>query len=127
MGARGSFPSPVIDVERGYEAYLARLRDRSPRFTRTTLAKERKLGREVGEVRYVHDERDPAVLRTLIGWKSAQYRRTGRSDRFARAHPGPARSGAGRQPGHGAARGRAALLSDGGPRPVRVSHPRLRL
>ena len=75
--------SPVIDVDQGYEAYLTRLRARSPKFTRTTLAKERKLGRDVGEVRYVHDERDPAALRTLMGWKSAQYRRTGRSDRFA--------------------------------------------
>lgn len=84
VGARGSFPSPVIDVERGYEAYLTRLRARSPKFTRTTLAKERKLGRDAGEVRYVHDERDPAALSALIGWKSAQYRRTGRSDRFAR-------------------------------------------
>ncbi|MDX3232242.1 GNAT family N-acetyltransferase [Streptomyces sp. ME19-01-6] len=84
VGARGSFPSPVIDVEQGFEAYLAQLRARSPKFARTTLAKERKLGRDVGEVRYVHDERDPAALRTLIGWKSAQYRRTGRSDRFAR-------------------------------------------
>ncbi|MGO4750997.1 GNAT family N-acetyltransferase [Streptomyces sp. 2MCAF27] len=85
VGARGSFPSPVIDVEQGFEAYLTQLRARSPKFTRTTLAKERKLARDVGEVRYVHDERDPAVLRTLIDWKSAQYRRTGRSDRFAHA------------------------------------------
>ncbi|MEU6118335.1 GNAT family N-acetyltransferase [Streptomyces sp. NPDC047117] len=79
-----TFPSPVIDVDQGFEAYLGRLRKQSPKFTRTTLAKERKLGRDVGEVRYVHDERDPAVLQTLIDWKSAQYRRTGRSDRFAR-------------------------------------------
>ncbi|MET8634213.1 GNAT family N-acetyltransferase [Streptomyces sp. NPDC004096] len=82
-GASGTFPSPVMDVDQGYEEYLRRLRDRSPKFTRTTLAKERKLGRDAGELRYVHDERDPAVLRTLMGWKSAQYRRTGRSDRFA--------------------------------------------
>lgn len=82
-GASGTFPSPVMDVDQGYEEYLRRLRGRSPKFTRTTLAKERKLGRDAGELRYVHDERDPAVLRTLMGWKSAQYRRTGRSDRFA--------------------------------------------
>ncbi|WP_053694710.1 GNAT family N-acetyltransferase [Streptomyces sp. NRRL F-5755] len=80
-----SHPSPVIDVDQGYEAYLERLRGQAPKFTRTTLAKERKLGRDVGPVRYVHDERDPAALRRLIDWKSAQYRRTGRSDRFA--HP----------------------------------------
>jgi CelD/BcsL family acetyltransferase involved in cellulose biosynthesis len=83
-GATGSYASPVIDVEQGYDAYLAVLRRRSPKFTRSTLAKERKLGRDVGEVRYVHDERDPAVLRALIDWKSAQYRRTGRKDRFSR-------------------------------------------
>ncbi|MCX5335301.1 MULTISPECIES: GNAT family N-acetyltransferase [unclassified Streptomyces] len=83
VGATGSFPSPVMDVDQGYEAYLAHLRSHAPKFTRTTLAKERRLGRDAGEMRYVHDERDPAALRTLMGWKSAQYRRTGRSDRFA--------------------------------------------
>ncbi|OON82340.1 GNAT family N-acetyltransferase [Streptomyces tsukubensis] len=83
--ATHSFDSPVMDVDEGYEAYLTELRSRSPKFTRTTLAKERKLARDRGEVRYVHDERDPEALRTLIGWKSAQYRRTGRSDRFS--HP----------------------------------------
>ncbi|MDF3290403.1 GNAT family N-acetyltransferase [Streptomyces silvisoli] len=84
VGATGSFPSPVIDVEQGYEAYLGYLRSHAPKFVRTTLAKERKLERDAGGLRYVHDERDPAALRTLMGWKSAQYRRTGRSDRFAR-------------------------------------------
>ncbi|MFD8994091.1 GNAT family N-acetyltransferase [Streptomyces abikoensis] len=84
VAASGSFASPVIDVDQGYERYLAALRKQSPKFTRTTLAKERRLGRDMGEVRYVHDERDPAMLRVLTGWKSAQYRRTGRADRFAR-------------------------------------------
>ncbi|MEV0175952.1 GNAT family N-acetyltransferase [Streptomyces sp. NPDC050803] len=81
--ATGTFPSPVMDIDQGYEAYLAQLRAGSPKFTRTTLAKERKLGRDHEGVRYVHDERDPAALRALMDWKSAQYRRTGRSDRFA--------------------------------------------
>ncbi|QHC21942.1 GNAT family N-acetyltransferase [Streptomyces sp. GS7] len=79
------FGSPVVDVDRGFDAYLRQLRARSSKFVRTTFAKERKLGRDVAPVRFVHDERDPAVLRTLMRWKSAQYRRTGRSDRFA--HP----------------------------------------
>jgi CelD/BcsL family acetyltransferase involved in cellulose biosynthesis len=81
--ATGAFASPVMDVDQGWDVYLRELRARSPKFTRTTLAKERKLERDTGPVRYVHDERDPAVLRTLMNWKSAQYRRTGRSDRFA--------------------------------------------
>ncbi|MFE9920089.1 GNAT family N-acetyltransferase [Streptomyces sp. NPDC005774] len=73
----------VIDVEKGYETYETVLRAQSPKFLKTTLAKERRLGRQAGPVRFVFDERDPAALRALIGWKSAQYRRTGRRDRFA--------------------------------------------
>ncbi|MFE7811412.1 GNAT family N-acetyltransferase [Streptomyces sp. NBRC 110035] len=73
----------VIDVEKGYETYESVLRTQSPKFLKTTLAKERRLGRQAGPVRFVFDERDPAALRALIGWKSAQYRRTGRRDRFA--------------------------------------------
>src|SRR5690606_7911971 len=73
----------VIDVEKGYETYESVLRTQSPKFLKTTLAKERRLGRQVGPVRFVFDERDPAALRTLMEWKSAQYRRTGRRDRFA--------------------------------------------
>ncbi|NED84324.1 GNAT family N-acetyltransferase, partial [Streptomyces sp. SID11233] len=83
--ATGRYASPVLDVDEGWESVLDALRRRSPKFTRTTLAKERKLEREHGELRYVHDARDPAVLATLMRWKSAQYRRTGRGDRFA--HP----------------------------------------
>ncbi|MFF9220550.1 GNAT family N-acetyltransferase [Streptomyces viridosporus] len=74
----------VIDVEKGYETYASVLRAQSPKFLKTTLAKERRLGRQVGPLRFVFDERDPAALRTLMDWKSAQYRRTGRRDRFAR-------------------------------------------
>lgn len=80
-----SFASPVIDLEQGFAAYLEFLRARSPKFARSLRYKERKLGRQIGEVRYAHDERDPEMLDTLMAWKSAQYRRTGRSDRFAHA------------------------------------------
>ncbi|WP_307824973.1 GNAT family N-acetyltransferase [Streptomyces sp. M2CJ-2] len=74
----------VIDVEKGYETYESVLRTQSPKFLKTTLAKERRLGRQAaGPVRFVFDEREPAALRALIEWKSAQYRRTGRRDRFA--------------------------------------------
>ncbi|MFF8034977.1 GNAT family N-acetyltransferase [Streptomyces sp. NPDC016626] len=73
----------VIDVEKGYGTYESVLRTRSPKFLKSTLAKERRLGRRTGPVRFVFDERDPAALRVLMEWKSAQYRRTGRRDRFA--------------------------------------------
>ncbi|MFF5574058.1 GNAT family N-acetyltransferase [Streptomyces luteogriseus] len=81
--AAEEYATYVIDVEKGYETYESVLRAQSPKFLKTTLAKERRLGRQAGELRFVFDERDPAALRTLMEWKSAQYRRTGRRDRFA--------------------------------------------
>ncbi|MEU6525742.1 GNAT family N-acetyltransferase [Streptomyces sp. NPDC046924] len=75
--------SPVVDIGEGFESYTRRLRARAPGFLRQTLAKERRLARQVGEVRFVYDAHDPDALRALMRWKSAQYRRTGRRDRFA--------------------------------------------
>ncbi|MDN3248713.1 GNAT family N-acetyltransferase [Streptomyces mutabilis] len=77
--------SPVVDLGGGFERYAQELRRRSPGFCKQTLAKERRLSRQVGPVRFVYDDPDPGALRTLMGWKSAQYRRTGRRDRFAQA------------------------------------------
>ena len=76
--------SPVIDLSHGYGAFSEELLDRSPKFLRTTRSKARKLGRDVGELRFEDDVRDPDALRLLMSWKSAQYRRTARTDRFAR-------------------------------------------
>ncbi|MEV7197295.1 GNAT family N-acetyltransferase [Streptomyces sp. NPDC093510] len=81
----GTFASPVLDLKAGEEeSYAQWLRGAYPGLAKTTLKKERRLGRDLGEIRFVHDERDPRMLRTLMRWKSAQYRRTGRMDRFAR-------------------------------------------
>ncbi|MBZ6084615.1 GNAT family N-acetyltransferase [Streptomyces olivaceus] len=75
--------SPVVDLADGFERYVRALGAGSPGFLKQTLAKERRLARQAGEVRFVYDETDPGALRTLMRWKSAQYRRTGRRDRFA--------------------------------------------
>src|SRR4051812_5757911 len=77
-------PSPVIDVSGGFQAYLTDGGRASKRVIRTTFAKARKLARNVGEVSFDFDVRDRAELRRLMRWKSSQYRRTGRTDRFAR-------------------------------------------
>ncbi|WUL60003.1 GNAT family N-acetyltransferase [Streptomyces sp. NBC_00344] len=82
--AADEYASYVIDVAQGYEQYQQLLRKQSPKFLRTTLAKERRMGRQIGPLRFVLDERDPAALERLMAWKSAQYRRTGRGDRFAK-------------------------------------------
>ena len=76
-------PSPVVDLSRGFAAYHASLRAAAPYFCREMARKARKLGREVGELCLVTDSRDVSVLRMLMGWKSDQYRRTGRLDRFS--------------------------------------------
>jgi CelD/BcsL family acetyltransferase involved in cellulose biosynthesis len=74
--------APMIDLSDGFDAYYAKLRVKSPRFCRELARRTRKLGREVGELRIVADSRDTNVLRTLIAWKSDQYRQTSHVDRF---------------------------------------------
>ncbi|MEU1294377.1 GNAT family N-acetyltransferase [Streptomyces sp. NPDC005840] len=80
----GLFASPVVDLKPDESGYPQWLRGAYPGLAKTTLKKERRLGRDIGPFRFVFDERDPRLLRTLMRWKSAQYRRTGRMDRFAR-------------------------------------------
>lgn len=77
-------PSPVVDLADGFAAYQAKLMVKSPHFCRLLARKNRKLSREAGPVRLVTDSRDRSALRSLVAWKSDQYRRTGRTDRFAR-------------------------------------------
>jgi CelD/BcsL family acetyltransferase involved in cellulose biosynthesis len=74
--------SPMIDLSDGFDAYYAKLRVKSPRFCRELARRSRKLGREVGELRMVADSLDVSMLRTLLAWKSAQYRETSHVDRF---------------------------------------------
>lgn len=75
-------PAPAIDLSEGFDAYYAKVHSRAHRFCRELERKMRKLGREAGDLRFVCDAADPAVLRTLTAWKSEQYRRTDHVDRF---------------------------------------------
>lgn len=77
-------PSPLIDIADGFEAYQETLRAKSPQFCKDLARKTRKLEREAGELRFVVDSEDPAELRSLIRWKSEQYRRSGWIDFFDR-------------------------------------------
>ncbi len=76
-------PSPIIDLRAGYDQYTESLRVNSGKTYKTTLAKERKLQRDVGEIRHDFATTDLEPLHTLLSWKTDQYRRTGRTDRFA--------------------------------------------
>ncbi|GAA2418567.1 GNAT family N-acetyltransferase [Actinomadura vinacea] len=75
---------PVMDLGGGFAAFEEEMRRAAPKTHKTIRYKERKLGRDVGEVRYEFASADTADLRRLMKWKSAQYTRTGRTDRFAR-------------------------------------------
>lgn len=75
--------SPVIDLSNGFDAYYEKLGAQAPQFRKNTERKARKLEREIGELRFVADSDDTSALRTLLAWKSAQYRRTGQFDIFA--------------------------------------------
>jgi CelD/BcsL family acetyltransferase involved in cellulose biosynthesis len=75
--------SPVIDLSRGYDTSSKELKSRSSRFCSTVGRSGRKLEREAGPLQFVLDSRDVTGLRTLMAWKSAQYQRTGRIDRFS--------------------------------------------
>jgi CelD/BcsL family acetyltransferase involved in cellulose biosynthesis len=74
--------SPVMDLSGGFGAYL-RARSGETGAIRALRRKLRKLEREAGELRFEFDRADPALLRTLMGWKSDQYRRTRARDNFA--------------------------------------------
>jgi CelD/BcsL family acetyltransferase involved in cellulose biosynthesis len=82
--AAGMSPSPVIDLTDGFAGYQEKLRVKSPQFCSDVARKARKLGREVGELRFVVDSRDRSALRSLMAWKSHQYRRNGVIDVFDR-------------------------------------------
>ncbi len=74
--------SPAVDLTSGFGRYAHELKARSPRLRSDLGRKTRKLEREAGPLRFDIDVRDAGDLRTLMSWKSGQYRRTGRADRF---------------------------------------------
>lgn len=75
--------SPVVELPHGYDPYLDELRGRSKKWLASTFRKQRKLEREVGEVRFEFASTDEAALRALMRWKSGQYAQMGEWDRFA--------------------------------------------
>jgi CelD/BcsL family acetyltransferase involved in cellulose biosynthesis len=75
--------SPIMDLSAGFDSFIAQVR-LGPNRVRDTHRKQRKLSREVGEVRFVYDTCDLQMLRTVMAWKSAQFLRTGWGDLFAR-------------------------------------------
>ena len=76
--------SHLVDLTSGYERYLETQKESHKARITTILRHARKLAREHPNLHFDLASSDQRALRTLIAWKSAQYRRTGRSDRFSR-------------------------------------------
>jgi len=76
-------PSPVIDLSDGFDAYVEHRREQSRSFRRA-MARHQALERDFAGLRFEWHSSAPDAFAALTAWKSAQYRRTGRADRFAR-------------------------------------------
>ncbi|MGY6629320.1 MAG: GNAT family N-acetyltransferase [Oceanicaulis sp.] len=73
----------VIDLSRGYDAFVEARSGVDPKAFRNLRARRRKLeGAEGGFEFRIQDDR-PEVLAAALAWKSAQYRRTGVFDAFS--------------------------------------------
>lgn len=74
-----SAPSPQLELSRGFSAYVNKAQ-RDGRGGPKGARRQRRRLEKKSELRFVWNERDPAALRTLLSWKSEQYRRTGAFD-----------------------------------------------
>ncbi len=75
--------SPFIDISVGWESWIAEKQSTSRSRFRRLRQLIRQLERDHGPIEFTLMSASHADLDTLIAWKSAQYRRTGRRDRFA--------------------------------------------
>jgi CelD/BcsL family acetyltransferase involved in cellulose biosynthesis len=75
--------SPVIDLSKGYDAYVKDRRCAGSEQVTKTLQKRRKMEREIGALRFELHSTDPAMLNTLMRWKSRQYQGSGLVDPFS--------------------------------------------
>lgn len=77
-------PSPIMDLSRGFDAFCDDVTRLSRSWVPNARRAVRRLERKIGPVRFAYDDPDRASQRTVLGWKSDQYRRTGRPDPITR-------------------------------------------
>ena len=75
--------SPIIDLSRGYEAYLEERREAGTEQIKKANYARRRLEREVGPVRIEFHVVNREVLQLLMKWKSQQYVESGKLDIFS--------------------------------------------
>jgi len=76
-------PAYVIELDSDAETYLEALRAASPKRFKNYRRLDSKLAREVGPLRMVANDLDPAAFDQLITWKREQLARTGAADFLA--------------------------------------------
>jgi CelD/BcsL family acetyltransferase involved in cellulose biosynthesis len=75
-------PSPIIDLSRGFDAYINDRRDSGSNNAKKIRRMARVLARDVGEVRYEYHATSPEVLQQVVAWKRQQCHMTGTPDLF---------------------------------------------
>jgi CelD/BcsL family acetyltransferase involved in cellulose biosynthesis len=75
--------SPQIDVSKGYKTYVDERRAAGSEQIKKTYNLMRRVEREIGSLRFVAGSTDAEALDNVLGWKSDQYRNTGKTDLFA--------------------------------------------
>ena len=76
-------PSALIDLSRGYEAYVAERRAAGTEQIKKCMNLRRRLELELGPIRFVPHSPDRCALTKVLAWKSQKYRKTGWRDLFA--------------------------------------------
>ncbi|MGA2065253.1 MAG: GNAT family N-acetyltransferase [Thermoguttaceae bacterium] len=76
-------PSCFVDLSQGFEAFCSSRRRNGSRIVPDTLRKMDRAAKEVGPPRLEAHVGDDRVFRALLGWKAAQYVRTGNTNLFA--------------------------------------------
>jgi CelD/BcsL family acetyltransferase involved in cellulose biosynthesis len=74
--------SHAIDLRDGFKSYVEQRRATGSMTYNMTGAKHRRLEKQLGPVRFVFDELDPAAFRQMLVWKSQQYRESRHVDVF---------------------------------------------
>ncbi|MBL4617256.1 MAG: GNAT family N-acetyltransferase [Robiginitomaculum sp.] len=75
--------SHIIDISNGLNAYLQQRKQKSSARNYRAKKRERKLVREIGELRLEIGSKDQRVFDTLLHWKRNQYAQTNTPDVFA--------------------------------------------
>jgi CelD/BcsL family acetyltransferase involved in cellulose biosynthesis len=79
---RGRAASHVIDLREGFDAYAKSRKAAGSDVLQDCAKKRRKIGRELGEVRFTAASASQADFEQLIAWKRARYAETGQTDIF---------------------------------------------